>query len=71
MTAEQFRKILSDLGITQAEAARRLQHRTRFVVHRWCSGIVTISRPNAALIRETFLTPPRRTRKTVLPIKQH
>lgn len=64
MTAEQFRDILAKLGITQAEAARRLGlHRA--IINRWWKGVRIINRGNSALIREILLQSKKRTRRTV------
>ena len=53
MTAAEFRTLLARLGLTQAEAARRLGWCREFV-NRLAKGRIKIRPINAAYIREMF-----------------
>lgn len=54
MTADEFRALLAKLGITQAEAARRL-HVCLKTVNNWAGGRHAIRESCALLIRKILL----------------
>ena len=51
MTRDQFRALLKRLGMTQVEAAKRLD-RSFSTVNAWWNGRTTITDASASLIRE-------------------